>query len=78
MAVATLISIQNTGDLKMRALFNGKPTLEEIYAAQCKAGYQANGYPARISYDEVENPAHVVAGEIIVVNFQLQAPKDLN
>lgn len=70
--MAKLISIRNTGGMKMRAVFMGTPTREEIYAAQCNNGFAANGFPTKIEFEPIENPAHVVQGELSVVNFQLQ------
>lgn len=74
--MARLISIRNTGGMKMRAMFVGQPSREEIYAAQCNNGYSANGFPTKIEYEKIDNPVHVVAGELSVVTFQLQERKE--
>lgn len=68
--MATLISLANTGELKMRALFNGRPTLEEIHQGQQANGYGANGFPSKVVCEEV--PSKCCEGLLVVVTFNLQ------
>lgn len=65
------INIRDAGDLNMTAIFAGDPpTREDIYSAQCNAGYGANGYPQNVKIQTLKDGC--LADPVSVVTFKLQ------
>lgn len=68
-----LIMLVNTGNMAMRASFAGaKPSLEDIYNAQCDQGYKSNGFPQGVKIEEIPDPSKVASDPVFVVSFRLQ------
>lgn len=75
--VAELIAMVNTGNMHMRATFSGvKPTLEDVYSAQCTQGYKANGFPQGVKIERIPDPSGVASDPVYTVTFKLQQGKD--
>jgi hypothetical protein len=66
-----LINMRDLGNLNMRAMFVGTPTLEDIYKAQIACGFEHNGYPQGVKI-EVLDAKNLTIDAVTIVTFKLQ------
>jgi hypothetical protein len=66
-----LINMTDLGNLNMRAMFVGTPTLAEIYKAQVNCGYGSNGYPQGVKIEKLDDKSLTIE-PVSIVTFKLQ------
>lgn len=72
-----LIAMTNSGNMNMRATFAGeKPSLEDIYNAQCTLGFKANGFPQGVKIERIPDPSGVASDPVYIVTFKLQQGRE--
>jgi hypothetical protein len=72
--MTNLINLRDTGDLNMKALFKGTPTLDEIHQAQKRCGFGANGFPQGVKIETLSDSG--IVSEFSVVTFKLQGSRN--